>query len=98
MQLITYKKPDIRSQFSDLEAIILGITSEHMSLDSENWLFRKTRKSVESLFSQLCHQFMIRRNYTKTFRGFKTRILAKITVLTLLQFINKIDFDRQLIT
>jgi len=37
---------------------------------------------------------MIRRNYAKTFQGFKTRVLAKITALTLVQFINKFIFDR----
>lgn len=38
------------------------------------YVFRKSRRD---LFSQLCDQFMIRRNYAKTFNGFKTRILPK---------------------
>jgi len=29
--------------------------------------FQKEKKRIETLFSQLCDQFMIRRNYTKTF-------------------------------
>jgi hypothetical protein len=58
------------------------------------YIFRKTRKRIETLFSQLCDQFLIRRNYAKTFVGFKTRILAKITALTLIQYINKFIFDR----
>jgi hypothetical protein len=58
------------------------------------WIFRKARKRIETLYSQLCDQFMIRRNYAKSFEGFKTRILAKITALTLVQFINKFDFNR----
>lgn len=58
------------------------------------YIFRKSRKRIETLFSQLCDQFMIRRNYAKTFEGFKTRILAKITALTLIQYINKFIFDR----
>ena len=57
-------------------------------------VFRKARKRIETLFSQLCDQFMIRRNYEKSFDGFKTRILTKITALTLIQFINKFEFDR----
>lgn len=57
-------------------------------------VFRKARKRIETLFSQLCDQFMIRRNYAKSFDGFKTRILTKITALTLIQFINKFEFDR----
>lgn len=35
-------------------------------------------KKIETLFSQLCDQFMIRRNYAKSFDGFRTRIIAKI--------------------
>ena len=58
------------------------------------YIFRKSRKRIETLFSQLCDQFMVRRNYAKSFQGFKTRILAKITALTLVQYINKFIFDR----
>jgi DDE family transposase len=60
------------------------------------FIFRKARKRIETLFSQLCDQFMIRRNYAKSFEGFKTRILSKITALTLVQFINKFVFNRNL--
>ena len=52
-------------------------------------IFRKYRKRIETLFSQLCDQFMIRRNYAKTFEGLKTRVLAKIAALTVIQLINK---------
>lgn len=58
------------------------------------YVFRKSRKRIETLFSQLCDQFMIRRNYAKSFRGFKTRILAKITAMTVVQYINKFIFGR----
>jgi hypothetical protein len=58
--------------------------------------FKKYRKRIETLFSQLCDQFMIRRNYAKTFNGFKTRILAKITALTILQYLNKFIFNRKI--
>ena len=53
------------------------------------YLFRKTRKRIETLFSQLCDQFMIRRSYAKSFDGYKTRILSKITAVTVIQMINK---------
>lgn len=56
--------------------------------------FKKHRKRIETLFSQLCDQFMIRRNYANSFDGFKTRILAKITTLTTIQFLNKFVFNR----
>ncbi len=54
-------------------------------------LFRRFRKRIETIFSQLCDQFMIRRNYAKTFDGFKTRIQAKITTMTTIQLINKLN-------
>ncbi|WP_372482953.1 IS982 family transposase [Elizabethkingia anophelis] len=60
------------------------------------YLFKKQRKRIETLFSQLCDQFMIRRNYAKSFEGFKTRLLAKITALTVVQFINKVYFNRNI--
>lgn len=56
-----------------------------LNYKSQPYIFRKSRKRIETLFSQLCDQFLIRRNYAKTFEGFKTRILAKITALTLVQ-------------
>ena len=41
---------------------------------SQPYIFRKSRKRIETLFSQLCDQFRIRNNYAKSFEGFKTRI------------------------
>lgn len=58
--------------------------------------FKKYRKRIETLFSQLCDQFMIRRNYAKTFDGYRTRILSKITTLTTIQFLNKFLFKRNM--
>jgi hypothetical protein len=60
------------------------------------YIFRKSRKRIETLFSQLCDHFMIRRNYAKSFDGFKTRILSKITSLTIIQYINKFIFERNI--
>ena len=60
------------------------------------FIFRKSRKRIETLFSQLCDQFMIRRNYAKSFQGFKTRVQSKIMALTMIQFINKFSFDRNI--
>jgi hypothetical protein len=57
----------------------------------QNPVFKKVRKRIETAFSQLCDQFMIRRNYAKSFDGFKTRILSKIAAFTVIQFINKLN-------
>lgn len=60
------------------------------------FVFRKARKRIETLFSQLCDQFMIRRNYAKSFSGFKTRVHSKITAMTTIQFLNKFEFNRNI--
>lgn len=70
--------------------------SNQKNFKKQAFVFRKTRKRIETLFSQLCDQFMIRRNYAKSFDGFKTRILAKITALTSIQYINKYSFNRNI--
>ncbi|MGV0956781.1 hypothetical protein ACTS91_10235 [Empedobacter falsenii] len=57
---------------------------------------RKSRKRIETLFSQLCDQFKIRNNYAKSFNGFKTRVLSKITALTFIQFVNVFVFNRKM--
>ena len=58
--------------------------------ERQAYLLRKTRKRIETLFSQLCDQFLIRRNYAKSFDGYKKTILSKITSLTVIQMINKL--------
>jgi len=62
--------------------------------EPQPYIFKKSRKRIETLFSQLCDQFMIRRNYAKTFDGFRTRILSKISTLTIIQYLNKFVFNR----
>ena len=51
-------------------------------------VYKKVRKRIETLFSQLCDQFMLKRNYAKTCIGLSVRILTKVTSVTLLQYIN----------
>ena len=58
------------------------------------WIFKKVRKRIETVFSQLCDQFMMQRNYAKSFTGFKSRVLAKVTGLTVLQFLNKFIYNK----
>lgn len=50
--------------------------------------FAKARKRIETLFSQLCDQFMLIRNYAKDTDGLFARIIGKISALTILQYIN----------
>lgn len=59
-------------------------------------IFRKSRKRIETVFSQFCDQFKIQTNYAKLFDGFATRLMAKIAAFTLLQFLNVFEFAREL--
>lgn len=57
-------------------------------------LFDRIRRQVEQTYAQFKDQFLIERNYAKSFQGYKTRILSKVTALTLIQHINKFDLNR----
>jgi len=81
---------DIKNDYHDCMILAdKGYLSSERNYRKQPFLFRKTRKRIETLFSQLCDQFMIRRNYAKTFDGFSARILSKISAYTALQYINK---------
>lgn len=58
--------------------------------DQGDWhpVFRKSRKRIETLFSQLCDQMMLKRNYAKSLNGLKARLISKIAAVTVLQSIN----------
>ena len=49
---------------------------------------RYKRKRVETLFSQLCDQMMLKRNYAKSSDGLVTRVLSKISAAAIMQRIN----------
>lgn len=74
----------------------IPMRKNQINFKKQAYILRKKRKRIETLFSQLCDQFMIRRNYAKSFVGFKTRILSKITAVTIIQYINKFIFDRNI--
>ena len=56
-----------------------------------NKAFGMVRKRIEMLFSQFSDTFNIMRNYAKDYQGFFTRIISKVSALTVLQYINKIN-------
>ena len=55
------------------------------------WAYKKFRKRIETLFSQFNDQFMMIRNYAKQPTGLFTRIAAKVSALTVLQYVNFIN-------
>lgn len=57
--------------------------------EPQYYKFRAVRKRVETVFSQLDDQFLLVRNYAKDVIGIFTRVLAKVSAMTVLQYINK---------
>lgn len=55
-----------------------------------NYQRRKTRKIIETLFSQLCDQQLLKRNYAKTSDGLFARIVSKIASVSILKAINSL--------
>jgi hypothetical protein len=86
-----YLSIDYQSNLFETKNITLQVPMRKNQHDykPQSYILRKSRKRIETLFSQLCDQFMIRRNYAKSFEGFKNRILSKIMALTVIQLINK---------
>ncbi len=50
--------------------------------------YQRLRKRVEVVFSQLVDQFFIRKSYAKSQRGLFLKVISKVTLFTLLQYIN----------
>lgn len=86
-----YLSEEIQIDLFHSENIILEtpLRTNQKYFKKQPYILRKSRKRIETLFSQLCDQFMIQRNYAKSFNGYKTRIISKISALTILQYINK---------
>lgn len=55
------------------------------------WAYKRFRKRIETVFSQLNDQFMMIRNYAKQPAGLFTRTAAKITALIVLQYVNFVN-------
>jgi len=93
-----YLSDELQTELFEGNGLLLNtpMRANQKQFKKQPGVFRKVRKRIETIFSQLCDQFMIRRNYAKTFVGLATRILSKITAFTLLQYINKFITGRPL--
>ena len=56
-----------------------------------SWAYKRFRKRVETVFSQLNDHLMMIRNYAKQTTGFFTRMAAKVFAFTMLQYFNFIN-------
>lgn len=53
--------------------------------------FAKARKRIETVFSQLDDQFMMKRNYAKKTQVLFARVIGKVGAFTVLQYINSVN-------
>ena len=85
-----YLSAEIQQNLFDVANITLEVPYR---LNQKNWrpptwAYKKFRKRIETLFSQLNDQFMMIRNYAKQPLGLFTRTAAKVAALTVLQYVN----------
>ncbi len=88
-----YLNAEIQQNLFDVANITLEVPYR---LNQKNWrpptwVYKKFRKRIETLFSQLNDQFMMIRNYAKQPTGVFTRTAAKIAALTVLQYVNLVN-------
>jgi hypothetical protein len=88
-----YLAAEVKTDLFNSCNIKLHTPSRQNQKEQTTWqpALRKCRKRIETLFSQLCDQFMLKRNYAKSFLGVSTRIISKMAGVTMLQYINLIN-------
>lgn len=93
-----YLSADYQIDLFNYSNINLSVPLRKNQINFENYseIKRKKRKRIETIFSQLGAQFTMVANYAKTFSGFSTRILSKITAFTMIQNLNYFVFYREL--
>lgn len=88
-----YLSAEIQQNLFDVANITLEVPYR---LNQKNWrpptwAYKKFRKRIGTIFSQLNDQFIMIRNYAKQPTGLFTRTAAKIAALTVLQYVNFVN-------
>lgn len=83
-------QPYQASLFEDNNIKLITPFRANMKNQASDWTptYRVKRKRIETMFSQLCDQFMLKRNYAKSLSGLFSRLCAKMSGVAILQFIN----------
>jgi hypothetical protein len=53
--------------------------------------YKSKRQMVETFFAQMCDQLNLRRNYSKSYDGLKTRLASKLSAMSVLHWINHLN-------
>ena len=74
----------------NIRQINLKIPMRYNQHDKERfpYIFKRARNRIETLFSQMCDQLMLKRNYAKTRAGLAVCLICKISAVTILKFVN----------
>ena len=93
-----YISADYQLDLFNHSCIKLTVPSRKNQKKQVNWLpeKRKKRKRIETLISQLHGQFSLNMNFAKTFIGLVTRIISKITAITMIQYLNLFVLNRNM--
>ena len=88
-----YLSAEVRQKLFDVANIILEVPYR---LNQKNWrpttwAYKKIRKRIETVFSQLNDSLMMIRNYAKQPCGLFTRMAGKIAAMTFMQYVNFIN-------
>ena len=84
-----FSEPVQLSLFESINVMLKTPSKKNMkTLSQWNRKDAKARKVIETVFSQLDDQFLMKRNYAKSFLGYHTRMTSKIAAHTMLQYLN----------
>lgn len=91
------KFSDLCTEFQKNLLETASITLEvPFSLNQKNWrppswAYKRFRKRIETIFSQVNDNLMMIRNYAKQSCGFFTRMAGKIAAMTFMQYVNFVN-------
>ncbi|KAA6344892.1 hypothetical protein EZS27_007488 [termite gut metagenome] len=91
-----YISADCQADLFNQNQIKLSVPTRKNQLIPVELSKRKCRKRIETLFPQFKGQFSMNINFAKTFAGLATRILSKITALTMIQYLNLFVLNRKI--
>lgn len=85
-----YISADFQQDMFSWSRIVLSVPMRENQIDHQSYSKNKhrSRKRIETLFSQLDGQFTMAVNFAKTLWGLYARIPTKITAVTVIQNIN----------
>jgi hypothetical protein len=91
-----YRSAPVQLHLFDQFEIDLSVPFRRNQRDHQEYceLKRIKRKRIETVFSQYCDAFLLKRNYAKTFSGLEARIYSKIAAMTFQQLWNYLNGNK----